>query len=118
MKRRDVSYDLIWGQLRGRGVPGSRIRVGRCLVCNSGWVWDRRDLHTHLDGDGGILVRWHCLSPRGVHDWHRPAGDPHLEATYLACPDCHGQHDMGSQITQLRRTTCLANVHWRAYPAA
>jgi hypothetical protein len=115
MKSKHESYDRIWGQLRGQGVPGSRIRVGRCSLCLTGWMWDRRAFDTHVDDDGGILILWPQSDDR-----------PHLDQTHLldvdgslvahhACPECHGQRDMGSWITQLRRTTRLANINWMPY---
>ena len=92
------SYSHVRGQLRARGVPVSRMRVGRCAACATGWIWDRNEYETHAESTGGIVVRHR----RGL--------------AYLSCPECHGQHDMGSETAQLRRTTRLANVGWMAYP--
>ena len=124
------SYDRVWGQLRGQGVPGSRIRVGRCPLCLTGWMWDRRAFDTHVDDDGGILIQrpQSDAQPLDVDGsltakdylakwsptWRNRPDDDELVAHH-ACPECHGQRDMGSWIAQLRRTTRLANINWMPY---
>ena len=109
MRRRNESYNRAWGQLRGQGVPGSRIRVGRCSLCQKGWMWDRRTFNTHVDDDGGIKIQL----PQSDSRPHQADLGP-LVAHY-ACPECHGQRDMGSWTAQLRRTTRLANINWMPY---